>query len=152
MSVVRPMFYVSFGTRNTMVAFSLKLDPRNGQYKVKKGSTFQNQNFPRKTCLSCPVLSQNYKNAICYVRQLEIPKNVFQKVTSWTLPGFLTIVQPNIKILLWNFVCVLFLCGNLQHLFRFFISPKFWFLWAFVFEKKRFEFWMSKSRNIKNLR
>ena len=77
------MFYGSFGTQNTMVAFIFRFDPRKGQYKVKLGqkmSNFQNQNFHLKTCLSCPVLSQDSKNVIYfYVRQLEMSKIAFQK-------------------------------------------------------------------------
>ena len=83
MAVVRHMFYGSFGTQNTMVAFIFGFDPRKGQYKVKLGqkrSNFQNQNFLLKTNLSCPVLSQDSKNVIYfYVRQLEMPKIAFQK-------------------------------------------------------------------------
>ena len=135
-SVVRHMFYGSFGTQNTMVAFIFRFDPRKGQYKVKLGqkrSNFQNQNFHLKTCLSCPVLSQDSKNVIYfYVRQLEMPKIAFQKVTSSPLPGFLTIAQPKIKILLWYwYVWCLYVV--LKHIFRFcnsnildFISIYFW--------------------------
>ena len=35
MSVLRHMFYGSFGTQNTMMAFILRFDTRKGQYKVK---------------------------------------------------------------------------------------------------------------------
>ena len=45
----------------------LRLDLRKGQYKVKlgqKSSNFHNQNCHLKTCLSCPVLSQDSRNVI----------------------------------------------------------------------------------------
>ena len=46
---------------------------------MSKRSNFQNQNFHLKTCLSCLVLSQDSKNVIFYVRQLEMSKSAFQK-------------------------------------------------------------------------
>ena len=89
MSVVRHILYGSFVTQNTMVAFIFSFDPRKGQRKVKisqKRST--DQTFLLKTCLYCPVLSQNSKNVIFYVRQFKMPKIALKKVTSSTLPVF----------------------------------------------------------------
>ena len=78
----------------------------SGQVKFRsKRSNFENRNLFWKTYLSCPVLSQDSKNVICFIlRPLEIPKIEFKVVTSLPLPGFWTIAQPKIKILARNFV------------------------------------------------
>ena len=44
------------------------------------GSNFQIQNLLTKTCIYCPVSSQDSKNVIHFhVRQLQMPKIAFQK-------------------------------------------------------------------------
>ena len=77
------MFYGSFGTQNSMVAFVFKFDPMKGQLQVKLcqiRSNFKIQNVFPQICLSYAVLSQDSKNVIYfYVRQLEMPKIAFQK-------------------------------------------------------------------------
>ena len=87
-----------------------------------------------------------FKNAInFYVRQLEIPKNVFQKCDAITFTCFLlAIAQPKTKILLWNFVCVLFVWILITY-FPFFlkISP------GFENISRNQKFW---SKNLKILR
>ena len=61
----------------------------------QRRSNFETQKFLFKTCLSCPVLSQDSKKVICFdVGQLEMPKMRFKKVTSSPLPGFWAIAQP----------------------------------------------------------
>ena len=89
-------------------------------------SNFPNQNFLLETCLSCPVSSQDSKNVIYFnVKELGMQKIAFQIVTSWPLPGFLTIAQPKIKILPWNLICLLFVCSftTCSSVFR--LTPKF---------------------------
>ena len=97
-----------------MVTLIFKFDPRKGQLQVKLGqirSNFKIRNFLTKIYLSCADLSQDSKNVIYfYVRQLEMPKNAFQKCDVITFTCFLAIAQAKTKILLWNFVCVLFVC------------------------------------------
>ena len=62
-----------------MVTLIFISDPRLGQVQVKK-SNFEIQNFLLETYLSCPVLSQDSKSAICFeVRELEMPKMRFKK-------------------------------------------------------------------------
>ena len=127
--------------------------PFSRLYKVKlgqKGQTgskrpnFHNQKFLPKTYLSCPGLSQDSKNvSYFYLGQLEMPKIVFQKsdIITFTCFFFLTIAQPNIKILLWNLVCVLFVCWFIANSSVFWMTPKCWFLLAFIFGKPKF--WVS---------
>ena len=56
--------------------FEVKVRSRSGQI----GLNIQTQNFHYEACLSCPVLSQDSKNDLCFdVRRLEAQKNVFQK-------------------------------------------------------------------------
>ena len=95
MSVARHMFYGSFGTQKTMVTFISEFDPRKGQAQVKLGQISKFKIFLPKRC---HFVSGFPKNEIYfYVHQLEMPKIEFQKVTfTW----FLTIAQPNIKILI----------------------------------------------------
>ena len=69
MSVVRHMFFGSFGRQNLMVAFIFMFCLRKGQYQVKSGqirSNFQIQNFLTEACLFFPVLSQDFKNVIYF--------------------------------------------------------------------------------------
>ena len=114
MSVVRHMFNESFGTQKTMVTSISKVEPRKGQVPVRLGQirpNFEIQKFLTKTWLSYLVLSQDSTNEIySYVRQIEIPIIAFLKSDVITFTCFFTIVQPNIKILLRNLVCVLLLC------------------------------------------
>ena len=134
MSVVRHMIYGAFGTHNTMVAFIFRIDPRKGQYKVKlcqKGQIFKIKKQTSKTCLSCQVLSQNSKKSVIYfyVRQLKMPRIVFQKshVITFSL-GFCQLHRQIERYCLdiW-YVCRLNVA--FQNVFCFFfIIPPFWSL------------------------
>ena len=63
----------------------------------------------------------------------------------------MTIAQPNIKIFFFNLVYV-FLYVVVQDIFRFFITPKFWILWAFIFEKSKYWVLRVKNKKITDLR
>ena len=72
MSVVRRMFYGSFGSQNAMVAFISRFGRRKGHYKIKLGQ--KTQIFKKKSSKNMPILSSffshNSKNVIyVYVRQ-----------------------------------------------------------------------------------
>ena len=92
MSAVRHMFYGSFGTKNSMVAFfSLNLacgnvDVRSQQVNLGQFSKFE---FLTK---NMPILSSFLmipKNLVYFdVHQLEMPKSAFQKVKLPHLPVF----------------------------------------------------------------
>ena len=73
-------------------------------------------------------------------------KMSFQKVTSSHLPVLLVIDQPKIKILLWNFVYITFVCIWINYI-PFFIEN--FGLNSQVFsQNQNFYFWV-KSKNIK---
>ena len=112
--IVRHMFCESIAKQNLMVTLISIFSPRKGQSQVKPDqirSNFQIRNFHTKTYLSCQVLSQDSRNVIHFdVRQLKMPEMRFKKVTSPLPTWFLAIAQPKIKILFWNFVCLLFVC------------------------------------------
>ena len=114
------MRYGSFGTQNLMVILIFIFDPRKGQVQVKLGEIRSNikiQKFLTKIFLSCAELSQDAENVIYfYVRQLEMPKIVFQICDVITFTCFLAIAQPKTKILLWKFVCVLFVCISITYI------------------------------------
>ena len=71
MSVVRHMFYGSFGTQNSMVTSISKFDPSKVQCQVKLGqisSNFQNQIFLIKTCPAvqfCRSIQLEMQSFIC---------------------------------------------------------------------------------------
>ena len=121
------MCYGSFGTQNLMVILIFIFDPRKGQVQVKLGEIRSNikiQKFLTKIFLSCAELSQDAENVIYfYVRQLEMPKIVFQICDVITFTCFLAIAQPKTKILLWKFVCVLFVCISITYI-PFFWKPR----------------------------
>ena len=102
----------------------------------QKRSNFKKSKFPFKTYLSCPVLSQDSKNVICFVvRQIEIPKIKCKKVTSLPLLGYCAIAQPIIKILVWNFVYMLVAHSSILYIPGFWIFIKKLIFWAFIFKK-----------------
>ena len=131
MCVVRHMLYGSFGIQNLVVTSISKFDPRKGKYHVKLGqirSFFQIWKCAYKCMPILFRLFQDSKNTIhFYVRQLEMPKNAFQKLTSSPLHDCLEIAQPKIKILAWKFACVLFIRILMMHI------PVFWCLEYFEF-------------------
>ena len=137
MTVVRHMFYGTFGTQSSMVTFIFRFDTRKGQTRSKK-LNFQNQNLLLKHaylvqfCLRIPQMSFifTYGSQKCQ-------KLPFKKVTSSHLPVFLAIAQPKKNIALKFCICVV--CKKLYNMYFFFwITPKFWILQAFVFEKSKF--------------
>ena len=89
-------------------------------------SNFQNQNFILKTCLSCAVLPQDSTNVIYfYVRQFEMPKIAFQKVTSSHFLFYHCTAKYKDIALKFG---VLFVCSFTTRIPFFFITPKFWYL------------------------
>ena len=91
MSVVQHMFYGSFGTQNTMVAFSFRFDPRKGEYKVKlgqKGSNFQNKKYSKNMLIVSSFVSEFQKWDLFLRTAIRNTKNAFQKVASSPLPVF----------------------------------------------------------------
>ena len=145
MSVVRHVFYGSFGTQKSMVAFISKFDPRKGEFQVNKSNKvkFQNQNFLTKTCLSYPMLSQDSKNVIYfYLRQLEMPNMPLKKWRHHLYLVFCT-AKKEIGIALKLGVCVV--CMWLYNIFSVFLTnAKFWILLAFL--NRNFEFWDQKRK------
>ena len=90
---MRHIFYRSFGTQNLMVTFIFKFEPRKGQLQVKLGqirSNFKIQHFTTKICLSCAVLPKlsGLKKIILYVRQMIMPKIIFQQCEVITFTCF----------------------------------------------------------------
>ena len=58
--------------------FEVKVRSRSGQI----GLNIQTQNFHYEACLSCPVLSQDSKNDLCFdVRRLEMPKKCISETS-----------------------------------------------------------------------
>ena len=99
-------------------------------------SNIKIQKFLTKTYKSYPVLCHDTKNVIFYyLRQLKMPKIAFKKNDGITFSCFFffTITQPNIKILLLNLVCVLFVCSFTTCIPVLRIPPKFWILKALIF-------------------
>ena len=138
------MFYGLFGTQNLMVTLILKFYPRKGQVEVKLGqirSNFKIQNFLAKICLSCADVSQDSKNVIYfYVRQLEMPKNAFQKYDAITFTWFFghcTVKNKDISLKILHVCC---LYESLSHIFLFLDNLKisdfrgnyFWKKWIFL--------------------
>ena len=111
-----------------MVTLIFKFDPRKGQLQVKLGqirSNFKIQNFLTKICLSCADLSQDSKNVIYfYVRQLEMPKNAFQKCDVITFTWFFGHCTGKNKDIALKF-CMRVVCMYLDHIYSGFlkISP-----------------------------
>ena len=114
------MFYGSFGTHNSMVAFIFKFEPRKGQLHVKQGqitSNFKIQNFLIQICLSCADLSQNSKNVIYfYVQQLEMQKIAFQKCDVITFTWFSGHCTAKNKDIALKF-CVRVVCMYVDHIY-----------------------------------
>ena len=117
-----------------MVTIIFTFDLRSGHVQVKSQILRKKLSF--KTYISCLVLSQDSKNAICFVvRQLEIPKIENQK-TSLPLLGFWAIAQLKIKILAWSFVHMLEANSSITHISFFgyllyfqFLGIHFWKKW-----------------------
>ena len=120
------------GTQKTTVTFISKFDPRKDQFRVKLGqikSNFKIHKFLIKTCLSYPVYVSGFRKCDLFLRtsirnaKSSIPKSDVITFTCFFLP-----LQSNIKILLWKFVCVLFVCSFTTYILYFWITPKFWIL------------------------
>ena len=154
MSVVRHMFYGSFGTQNSMVTFISKFDLRECQCQVKLGQfrlNFQIRNL-LTTCLSCPDLSQKFKNVLHFhVRHLKWQALRFINVTSSLLPGFLVTEHPKIKALLSNFAYLLFVCILTTYIPVFGYLSFFSFIGNYI-KKARFWVFGVKIKKIENSR
>ena len=136
MNVVWHMLYESFGTWKLMVAFIFKFGLRKGQCQAKLdqiSSIFQMQHFLTKTCLSCPVLSQDSKNVYFHVRQIEMPKTAFQKSDVITFTQvFLPLHSKNKDIALEFGMCLV--CMSVYIIFSvFYNSETFYFVGIIYF-------------------
>ena len=130
-----------------MVTFIFKFGPRKGQLQVKLRkirSNFKIQNFLRKVCLSCAVLSHNSKNVIYfYVRQLEIPKIAFQicDVITFRYLGLRPLHSQKQRYCL----SILFACCSYvlrSHIFQFFgYLENFGFYRQLFLKNQNVEFW-----------
>ena len=124
MCVVRHMLYGSFGIQNLAVTSISKFDPRKDKYHAKLGqirSFFQIWKCAYKYMPILFRLFRDSKNTIhFYVRQVEMQKKAFQKLTSSPLHDCLEIAHPKIKILAWKFACVLFIRILMMHIPVFF--------------------------------
>ena len=91
-SIVRHMFYGSFGTQNSMLTCTIKFDLRKGQLQVKLGqikSNFKIRNCLTKICLSCATLSRDSKNVFFSCATITNANNCISKnVRSSHLPFF----------------------------------------------------------------
>ena len=116
--------YGSFGTQNLMVTLIFKFDPRKGQAQVKLGQirpNFKIHIFKRKyaflvqICLRIPKMP-----FIFFVRQLEMPKNAFQKCDFITFTCFLfghcTVKNKDIALKF----CMRVVCMYLDHIYSVF--------------------------------
>ena len=102
MSVVRHMFYGSFGTQKTMVTFISKLGQINLNIKI--------QNFPTKNEYLVEFIFWDSKNVIYfYLRQLEMPKIAFQKSYVINFTFFDNCTAEYKDIVLKFGVCVVFM-------------------------------------------
>ena len=84
--------------QNLKVALIFSFDPRKGQCQVKLGQKSQVFKF-KLFFQNMPFLSgfaSGFQKMlfIFYIRQIEIPKNAFQIVTSSAFPVFFPIAQP----------------------------------------------------------
>ena len=118
LSVVRHMFMGSFGTQNLMVTLICKFDPKKGALQVKIGQIKSNsKSFLQKhahlvqICLRIPKMS-----IICIYGNYKCQKLHFKECDVITFTCFLAIAQQKTKILLWNFVCVLFVCISITYI------------------------------------
>ena len=108
----------------------LNFNRRKGQLQVKigqKGWNFKFQNFLQKHAYLMQICLRIPKNHVFYVRQLEMPKIAFQKCDGITFTCFSAIAQPKTKILLWNFVCLLFVRISITY------NPFFLINWGALF-------------------
>ena len=120
LSVLRPIFYGSFGMQNSMVTFIFKFDPRKRQLQVKLGQIRSNFFFFYKICLSCVVLSKDSRNAICfYVAQLQMSKIAFQICDVFTFNCFFLPLHSQKQIYCFEmlYACCLYL--SRLHIIRF---------------------------------
>ena len=136
------MFCGSFETQNSMVTFIFKFRPRKGQFWVKLGqirSDFKSQIFLRKTCLSCPAWSLDSKNAILCTTIRNAKECVSKMWRHHLYLPFLAIAQQQVKVLLWIFLCVLFVCFSITYIqVLWILTWKFWILFATICEIIKF--------------
>ena len=131
----------SFGTQNSIVTFIFKFDPRKGQLKVKLGQTrsnFKIQNFFSKYaylgqfCLRVP------KKSFIFIYGKQECQNLhFKNMTSLLLPffGHCTVKNKDIALKFGMHV----VCMHLDYIYSaFWITVKFWFLQAIIFQKFKF--------------
>ena len=127
LSVVWHMFYGSFGTQNSMT-FIFKFDPRKGQFQVKLGQIWSNFKIPfflQKFACLVQFCLRIKKRRLFLCTTIINAKITFQNVTSSPLHGFWPLHSQKTKILLWNFVCLLFVCISIIYI------PVSWITWKF---------------------
>ena len=146
------MFYV-LCTQNSMVTLNFTFDLRSGQIQVKKAKLWKSIfSLKKHAYISCPVLSQDSKNAIflSFDNLKFRKKSSFKKVVWFPLLGFGAIAQPKIKIPIgltfcthvggtYSTICILV----------FWISTKFSIFGADIFEKKKPIFFIENHKKSK---
>ena len=142
MSVVRHMFNGSFGTQNTMVAFSFRFDQRKGQYNVKLGQKvkFSKSIFSSKNMLIMSSFVSGFQKCYFLPTAIRNTKNCISKSDVITFTWFFDHCTAKYKYIGLKFgICVVSmqLC-NIYSVF--WIISKFWILYAFIFEKKKSKF------------
>ena len=129
LSVVREMSFGSFGTKNSMVTFFFKFDPRNGQLQVKLGQirpNFEIKIFLQNMPFLCSFASGFQKCRLLLCTAIKNAKKCLSNMWRHHLYlFFFAIAQPKT---LWNFVCVLFVCISIPYIPFFFRNGKIWIL------------------------
>ena len=94
-----------------------------------------------KTCLSCPVLSESYKNVIYWCKTIINPESRVSKIWSHCLYlfSFFVIAQQKMKSA-WNCMHLFLLCIIMVHEL-FYIYSEFRFYRKKFLKKSKFEFW-----------
>ena len=132
-----------------MVILIFTFHPGSGQAPVRNGANFWTSKFPFNACLSCPVLFQDSKKVICFhVRYLEM-WNMSLKMWrhQYYVPTF-TPISWQKNSLEFNHVCRSKPASC--HVFRFWITTKFWFIYVLILKNYKFvPFWGQKLNNPK---
>ena len=119
-----------------MVTLIFTFDLRSGQVQVEKVKFLKSKiSFSLESFLSIFVLGFQ-KCHFYVVRQLQIQKIEFQKMTSLPLSGLWANTEPKIKILASNFVHLLLVHSSITPIPLFWIFSEFLSLLTFIFEKK----------------
>ena len=123
------MLYESFGTQNSMVTFICIFDSRKSQLQVKILKLGQISKFKivvQNNPILCSFVQEFQKCHLFLCSAIRKARNKFQKSDVITLTCFLPL-HNKARILLWNCVCVLFVCISMTYI-PFFINGKLWAL------------------------